>query len=205
MIKNVIFDMGNVILAYDPIQACLRHGGTRENAEKLCSAIFRSPRWGECVDGGLMTDLEYIPDAQSRLDTWELKGMAAKVLRDWWHDGLYPITGMDQLIKELLDAGVGLYILSNVGYSFPKFSYKIPYFDRFSGVMLSCEEKLRKPDPKLFLRLCDRYHLKPEECLFVDDLSSNVDGAHQAGMQGHVFADYDIGQLRRHIQALRQE
>ncbi|MBE5783763.1 MAG: HAD family phosphatase [Clostridiales bacterium] len=205
MIKNVIFDMGNVILAYDPIQACYRHGQSRENAEKLCSAIFRSPQWGICVDGGLMTDREYIPDAQSRLDTWELKGMAAKVLRDWWHDGLYPITGMDRLIEELLKKGVGLYILSNVGYSFPDFAYKIPHFDRFSGVVLSCEEKLRKPDPALFLRLCDRYGLKPAECLFVDDLASNVAGAESVGMLGHVFSDGDVNQLRARIRELTQE
>lgn len=202
MIRNIVFDMGKVILEYEPMLACYRHARDWEKANRLCDAIFRTPEWWINVDGGLMTDIEYAADAQKRLDTPELKAMAADVLADWWHDGLFLKSGMDALIADLLNAKVNLYILSNVGYSFHAFSYKIPHFDRFSGAMISSEEKLRKPDPELFRRLCTRYGLKAEECLFVDDLDRNVEGAMSIGMQGHVFADGDVNRLRERLQNL---
>lgn len=202
MIRNVVFDMGKVILEYEPLLPCYRHARDWQKANQLCNAIFRTPEWLTNVDGGLMTDSEYALDAQKRLDTPELKAMAADVLADWWHDSLFLKTGMDVLIAELLDAGVNLYVLSNVSYSFREFCYKIPHFDRFSGAMISSEEKLRKPDPALFRRLCERYSLKPEECLFVDDLDRNVCSAMSIGMQGHIFADGDVNRLRERLSDL---
>ena len=55
------------------------------------------------------------------------------------------------------------------------------------GRIISSEEKLIKPDVAIFKRLCDKYGLKPEECVFTDYRASNVEGAIKAGMQGIVF------------------
>ena len=199
MIRNVIFDMGKVMLDYNSMLACYRHARDWDKAAKLKEAIFDRPEWWELVDGGLMTDAEYAREAQSRLDDPELKELAEAVLGDWWADSLFPVTGIGKLIEDLLDAGVKLYVLSNVGYSFHEFSYKIPHLDRFSGIVLSCEEKLRKPDPEIFRRLCSRYGVVPEETLFVDDHMPNVESARSIGLQGYCFADTDVNRLREHL------
>lgn len=199
MIRNVIFDMGKVLLDYEPIQPCYRHARNWDVAKKLNAAIFGRPEWGKYIDGGLLTDMEFIKIAEDRLENAEQRALAMKVLEDWWIDGLFPKSGMDKLIKDLLDAGVSLYILSNVGYTFHKFSYKIPYYDQFSGVVLSCEEKLCKPEPELFQRVCDRYSLVPEETLFVDDWDRNIEGAESIGLKGHWFADGDVARLRERL------
>lgn len=201
MLKNIVFDMGNVLLTFDPLQACLRHAGTPEDARLLAEAIFFTPEWGEKIDGGACTDLEYIPCAQSRLHTPRLRDLAARVLMDWYLDGLYPVSGMEAAVESLLQRGYRLFVLSNVGYGFHDFSYKMPYLPRFGGAMLSCEEKLRKPDPAIFLRLCDKYALKPGECLFVDDLIANVRGAESAGLHGHCFADGNISRMLAAVEA----
>ena len=194
MIRNVIFDMGKVLLDYDPILPCYRHARDWEVAKKLNDAIFGRPEWGKYIDGGLMTDTEFIKIADDKLENAEQRALAMKVL-----EALYLKSGMDKRISDLLDAGVSLYILSNVGYTFHKFSYKIPSYDKFTGVVLSCEEKLCKPEPALFQRVCDRYSLVPEETLFVDDWAPNIKGAESVGLQGHWFADGDVNRLRERL------
>ena len=195
MIRNIVFDMGKVLLDYDPLQACLRHAGDQEKAALLKAAIFDHPDWQAKIDTGLLYDDEYLLDVQDRLETSELKALAQDIMNDWWMDSLFPIRGMRQVIERLLEKGVRLYVLSNCGYFFHKFSYKIPHVEKFSGSLVSAEEQLVKPDPKIFARLCQKFDLKAEECVFVDDLQKNVDAAVACGMQGYCFAHGDADRL----------
>ncbi len=202
MIRNIVFDMGKVLLDYDPYQACYRHAKHVEKALTLKAAIFDHPDWPAKIDGGLLYDEEYLLDVQDRLDTPELKALAAEVLSDWWLDSLFPKLGMKQLIETLLEKGYKLYVLSNCGYTFRKFEYKIPCVERFTGILVSAEELLLKPDVKVFQRLCDKFELQMDECVFVDDLQKNVDGAVAAGMQGYCFADGDVEKLAAYLNGL---
>ena len=118
MIRNIIFDMGNVLLDYEPLLACYRYTRDWVVAEKLNKAIFGTHDWCTLVDGGLMDDEEYAQLMRSKMETPELGALAAAVLSDWWVDSMYLKSGMDALVKELLDAAMPLYILSNVGTTF---------------------------------------------------------------------------------------
>ena len=131
-----------------------------------------------------------------------MKQLAEKVLSDWYLDVLFPKTGMKKLLEELLAKGFRLYVLSNCGYRFRDFEYKIPCIERFSGVLVSAEEQLLKPDVKIFQRLCEKFDLQMNECVFVDDLQKNVDGAVEAGMQGYCFADGDVEKLAAYLKSL---
>lgn len=202
MIRNIVFDMGNVLLDFDPYLPCLRHAKDPAKARELCNAIFELPEWGELVDGGVLTEESYTPRVQARLNTDELKALAAAVLRDWHVDGLYPKSGMDAVIEDLLERGYRLYILSNVGYCFHDFKYKIKHLERFSGIMLSSEERIRKPDPELYQRLLQKYGLNAEECLFIDDLPANIEGAQSVGMQGYCYADGSVAKLAEYLKNL---
>ena len=186
MLKNIVFDMGMVLLAWNPKQSCLRHCDTPERAERLHNLLFQSPEWAGCIDTGKMHIDEYLNLMLTR-SLEEDKPYIRKILSDYWIDALYPIAGMEELVKELLEKGYRLYLLSNVGYQYHDFSYKIIDIKRFSGVLLSCEQKMVKPDPAIYQRLCDLYGLKPEECLFVDDVEKNVQGARSIGMHALCF------------------
>ena len=186
MIKNVIFDMGNVLLRWNPIQSCLRHCDSKERAERLRDFIFYSPDWPSCTDSGKMHTDEYLRFLLGKAQEDD-KPYIRAILSDYWLDSVYPMPGMEELTEELLAAGYQLFLLSNIGYDFYRMSYKIVQLPRFRGVMLSCEEKLMKPSPELFRRLCSRYALSPEECLFVDDVEKNVLGALFAELHGVVF------------------
>lgn len=201
MIRNIVFDMGMVLLDHDPLLPCIRHAGW-ERAQALCDGIFWHPEWMELLDGGVMDEQAYIPRAQSRFEDSEMKRLVAEILNDWYLDALYPKSGMEAVQKDLLDRGFRLYVLSNAGYSFHKFSYKIKHIDRFSGIMVSAEERLMKPDPAIYHRLCDRFSLEASECLFIDDLPRNIEGAQKAGMNGYCFQDGDVARLRSFLEAL---
>lgn len=205
MICNIVFDMGMVLLEYSPYQACLRHAKDIEKAKIVDRAIFGHPDWAAKIDSGLLYEDEYLLDVQDRLETQELKQLAGEVLSDWWLDSLFPKRGIQQLIEKLLEKGYRLYVLSNCGYRFRDFAYKIPCAERFSGMLVSAEEKLLKPDAAVFRRLCDKFSLQMDECVFVDDLQKNVDGAISAGMQGYCFADGDVERLAAYLNSLNAE
>lgn len=202
MIRNIVFDMGMVLLEWRPMQACLRVTGDAQKAQQVCEAVFTHPEWGPIIDGAVMTEPEYLAHAQKRLDTQELKDAAAAAMSNYWLDSLYPIRGMDRVVKNLLDKGYNLYILSNCGFRFHDFSYKIPYISQFKGLLISAEEGLLKPDEAIYHRLCDKFGLKEEECVFIDDLEKNIEGAKRAGMQGYCFADCDVAKLQAYLSSL---
>lgn len=200
MIRNIVFDMGRVLLDYDPMLPCIRHCKDAQVAQQVHDAIFGHPTWGPTIDGGVLSESEYLVEAQKRLPTPELKALAAEVMSDWWMDALYPKSQMDKLIRKLLDEGYPLYILTNCGLRFHEFAYKIPYYDRFSGVLVSAEHHMLKPDAEIYEKLCEMFALKAEECLFVDDLEKNANGAAAVGMDGYCFADGDVNRLTAYIE-----
>ena len=202
MIRNIVFDMGGVLLDGTHMMTCMRYAKDHQKARTLAEAIFEHPSWGPIVDGGVMNESEYLVEVQKRLPTDELKQMATGVLSDWWLDTLWPMKGMGVLIEELLDKGYHLYVLSNISTAFYKFQYKIPHIERFDGVLVSAEEHLIKPDPAIYHRLFEKFGLKAEECFFVDDRQVNIDSALSVGMQGHCFADGDVNRLRDHLNQL---
>lgn len=199
MIRNIVFDMGNVLLWYEPILPCRRHAASEEDAQVVCRALFGAPEWASRMDAGTITEGEYLALIQSRLQTPVLRALADDVLSDWHVDGLYPVRGMDELASRLHAAGLKLFVLSNMCTRFRQIQYKLPSYALFEGALVSAEEKLLKPDPAIYLRLCEKFSLAPQECLFVDDLQRNANGAAAAGMLGYCFADGDIARLEDYI------
>ena len=202
MIRNIVFDMGMVLLTYDPLMACLRHaGGDREQALRLKNAIFGTPDWAR-LDSGELTETDLIPLAQRRLTAPADQALVSQVLADWHLDGLYPIPHMAELMEEMHRRGYRLYILSNAGLRFRAYQYKLPHPELLSGILVSAEERMLKPDPQIFHRLCEKFNLKPEECAFIDDSAANVRGAESTGMTGYCFNDGDQARLRAFLDTL---
>ena len=206
MIRNIVFDMGMVLLRYEPLIACLRYAqGDREKALRLKAAIFDSPDWIK-LDSGDLTEEGLAPLAQARLEDEAERclhrGDHVLATHDAHNAVMRPLAGMEQLVADLHDRGYRLYILSNAGHRFRTYEYKLPHPEYLSGILVSAEERMIKPDPRIFLRLCDKFSLKPEECLFIDDSAANVQGAESTGMTGYCFADGDVARLRAYLDGL---
>jgi putative hydrolase of the HAD superfamily len=104
-----------------------------------------------------------------------------------WDNPMLPIAGMAELVEELKEKGYGIYLLSNASVRQHDYWPRVPGSEFFDGTLISADEKIMKPQPEIY-RLCmQRFGLKPEECMFIDDVQANVDGAVACGIAGVVF------------------
>ena len=200
MIRNIVFDMGQVLLRYDPMLPCRRHADTPEQAQTLLDTVFNAPEWADRMDRGTMSHADFVALVQSRLQTPQLRQMAAALLEDWILDALYPIGGMEELARTLHAADYKLYVLSNMSLRFREIEYKLPAYELFSGALVSAEELLVKPDEAIFHRLCEKFGLKASECLFVDDNPQNIESAKRVGMMGYCIEDWDVERLAAYLE-----
>ncbi len=194
MLKNVIFDMGNVLSVYDPQKYMRKLTGNPRAAAAVARELFGGPEWRQ-LDAGAITEDDAVARVQARLPEY-----AEEVRRavDEWPDHFEPMPGMKELVARLKAKGYGLYLLSNAGLSFFSYYKKAEVFRYFDGFVISAREKLLKPDPVLYRRLLNRYGLKAEECLFIDDLPENVEGAARAGIAGYRFTGAE--ELKKYLE-----
>lgn len=183
-IRNVVFDMGNVLLDFNPERVVRRFCADEAEQKLLLRELFQAPEW-LMADRGLIRDAERYELIRPRLDPshWE----ALKNCCFHWDFCMEPLPGARRFVEDCRRAGFRTYILSNASDLFFTYFDNFGPLSDFDGAVISCEEKLLKPEPELYLRLLHRYHLRPEECLFIDDRSENVAAAQALGMEGHVF------------------
>ena len=195
MIRNLVFDMGNVLIHYIPQVLMDRLGVPAEDQPLLAREVFGSVEWIR-MDRGTLGQEEAVAAMEARLPRrlWEY---ARRLVLGWWLDGpLMPVEGMAALLEELKGLGYGLYLLSNATVRQPEYFPGIPGSQFFDGAVISAHWKVLKPEREIYEILFREYGLEPSECFFVDDLNINVEGALCAGMDGYIF-DGDVGRLRQ--------
>ena len=90
-------------------------------------------------------------------------------------------------MEELKGMGYRLYLLSNANRRLREYLPRIPGSQYLDGLVVSAEEKLLKPQAEIYHVLYDRYDLKPEECVFLDDTQKNLDAAEKFGIHTILF------------------
>ena len=198
-ISNIVFDMGGVLMDWDPDKISRTLCPDPDDAALLAHAVFDSREWG-WVDAGAIKPETVAWTAKLKLP--ERLHDLADVFALRWHEVFDPLPEMGVLVRELKADGYGVYLLSNAGPTFEDYRDRIPAIDAFEGILVSCYEHVVKPDEAIYQLFCERYGLEPASCLFVDDMPRNVVGARRAGMQGYVY-DGDVDALRRFIRAQR--
>ncbi len=198
MIRNVIFDMGQVLIRWSP--SLLTAAWPLAEAERalLHREVFGGAEW-VALDHGTVTEEAACAAICARLPE-QLHGYARELVTAWWQQPLVPMEGMEQLLRELRDKGCPLYLLSNAGLPLRTYFPRIPGADCFSGLMVSAEEKLLKPQHAIYRRLLERFGLNAQECFFIDDSPANIEAAACVGIRGTVFHG-DVSRLRRELEA----
>ncbi len=187
-LKNLVLDMGNVLLAWVPMDLARKASDNEEDAAILRDALLLSPEWG-MIDAGLIDEEELLSAALKRVPARLYDNL--RQLQRHWSSWMLPIPGVDEFTRTAKEAGLKLYLLSNAGKRFPKVLEIHPFYPRFEGMLVSAHEKMVKPDPRIYHLLCERFSLLPEECLFVDDMEVNVKAAEKIGMASvHFEGDY---------------
>ena len=193
MIRQVVFDMGNVLIEWDPDKIVARLGVTGADAKLLRREVFDCLEWTALDHGTLPAD-EALARICRRLPA-RLHEAAARCVRGWWKDELVPIEGVEELIREIDALGYGVYVLSNATSHLHEYLPRLPAHECFRGLIVSADWKLLKPERAIYERLFSLYGLKPEECFFIDDSNYNIEGALNSGMSGAIFHG-DMGRIR---------
>lgn len=196
MIKNVIFDMGQVLIYFSPELYISQLGVTAKEGEILLREVFKRVEWVQ-LDHGTITEDDAVASICRRVPPHLRKAVEELVYR-WWARPLNPVPGMKELIAELKGMGYRLYLLSNANIQQCRYHDRIPGTEYFDGRIVSAECKLIKPQREIYQLLLDTYGLKAEECLFIDDSPLNVEGACCVRIRGIVFDD-DLPRLRREL------
>lgn len=185
MIKNLIFDFGNVLVNVDSHAVLKRYFKDDNEAEERFRAILTSPEFTEACDRGVVSFDELIKEAQTKNPHFT---DAFRFFRENYQNEITgEIEGMKGTLTGFKRRGFKLYGLSNWSSEIYEVMRKYGIFNLLDGQVISCEEHVIKPEKKIYLRLCERYGLKPSECLFTDDKPKNVEGAKAAGMNAILF------------------
>ena len=196
MIKNIIFDMGNVLLRYDP-EVCLNRFVKREEDRALIRReLFEGPEWVQ-GDLGHITDEQRF-DGVSRRVPQELHTELRQCVEQW-HMCMEPVHGAKEFCAYAKEQGYRLYVLSNASSSFYQYFPRFAPFEYFDGLVVSCDIHIVKPDIRIYRYLLETYGLAPEECFFIDDMAANVEGAQKAGISGAVFGG-DFEEIRKKLE-----
>ena len=180
MIKNIIFDVGDVLLEYRWKDMLKDYGLPDDEAYKVGNLMFNDNLWHEFDLANMTRDeivgqyLKNYPDYAEVMQWIMTHGELMHVKReDVWEKA-----------QKLKEKGYGIYILSNYSQElFEKHTKDAPFISLADGVVVSYQIHITKPDEKIYRYLLDKYNLKAEECIFFDDREENTEAARKLGIE----------------------
>ncbi|MGY3796823.1 HAD family phosphatase [Granulicatella adiacens ATCC 49175] len=200
--KNLVFDMGNVLIEWNSEKILQAITDDRKLQNLLRKEVFETGLWVQ-TDEGVKTREEMIEIVTTKIGE-EYRNELTQLSR-YWYKYVDVYTKVQDRIIELSKNGYNIYILSNTAYTFydlVKEGY-LPAASIAKGIVLSCEEKVLKPNEKIYNILLERYNLDPHDTMFFDDLSENIWGAARCGINGFVVENER--ELLTYLDKLREE
>lgn len=193
MIKNLIFDVGNVLLSYRWVEMMVDFGMTKEESIEFGTAVFENKLWKE-FDLGNIEDERLCEQFSAQYPQY------AEAIRYFvTHPEVMPIARprVWEKVSELKQKGYKIYILSNYPKKLSEAHYPLlPFYNELDGCVVSSKIHMGKPGLKIYRYLLDTYNLWAEECVFFDDRIENVDAANQIGIHGmHVLDEEHLLEL----------
>ncbi|MDP4224563.1 MAG: HAD family phosphatase [Bacteroidota bacterium] len=180
MIRNIIFDLGNVLISFIPSEYLRKKNYPEAIRKTILNDIFHSDEW-KLLDNGDITVKEAI-DSISKKSTLNREEIA--LVFNFRRDIMFPLDENVRLLPALRKQGFSLYYLSNFPLDvFEEVKSDYFFFRYFRGGVVSSEVKLSKPDIKIFNYILEHFSLNPGESLYIDDVSENVRSAESTGMK----------------------
>ena len=191
MIKNIIFDIGNVLASFRWKDLFADLGFAGEAFDRIAAATVLHPTMWNEFDRSLMKDEEIIARCVERAPEYEaeIKLLFSKtelLVEEYAHS--------NDWIKNLKERGYNVYLLSNYGktsFEAARDNGRLSFLSLVDGGVISYEVKIVKPEPGIYEALLKKYHLKAEECVFLDDRADNIAAARALGFHGIVVESYE--------------
>ena len=200
MIKTIVFDLGRVLLNFEPLEYIKNKINDESKVSAVYDAIFKSEEW-LMLDRGTITEREAINRISERnVDIAEL----IELVMDNWYEILTPMEESFKILGELKEKGYKILFLSNFHMlAAEKTVTRYEFNKHFHGGVFSYVENLLKPEKEIYLKLIEQYELVPEETIFIDDTKVNVEAANSLGINGLIFESAD--KLREDLKRLMVE
>lgn len=197
-VDTIVFDLGNVLVHWNPRHLFKRIFGADEAAMEYFLSEVCNGEWNEQQDGGrpwedgiaaaIKQHPAYEPHIRAYFDRWEEMIPGA-------------IDETVEILAQLRALNIRLLALTNWSHeTFPIAQRRFPFLTWFEGIVVSGHERLVKPDPAIFQLLIDRYQLRPESTVFIDDSIRNVEASVAEGLLGIHFRS--ASELRTQLRAL---
>ena len=195
VVAAVVFDLGNVLIAWDPHPAIARAVGAQQATRFLADDEFDFMAWNHEQDAGRSWD-EGEAAALTSHPHWE---PAIRAYRANYNESLVgAIEDTVQIVRDLHAAGIPLYALTNWSEElFPVALERFDFLNLFEDIVVSGQVGVAKPDLAIFTILRERIGHSLDGCIFIDDSPRNVEAAAEAGLDAILFTD--TGHLRRDL------
>ncbi len=184
-IKNIVFDIGEVLIDWNPRYLYRKmfkdEGGMEIFLSSVCDAQWNARQdegypWTDAIAEKIASHPEYELYIRAYYDRWP------EMVRGG-------VAGSVEILHRLKSL-MPVYAITNYNAETFALSQKLwPFLTLFDGVIVSGAEKLLKPDPRIYQLLFTRYGLDPSSCVFIDDRMDNIEGAERCGMRGIHFTN----------------
>ena len=196
MIKNVIFDLGGVLVDWNPVGELRRMGLPEEEVNVIVQHTAHSQEWNEIDRGAEDKDSLYNKMIVNTPEQY--RADAIRFLKEGVFNAIHSFSYSALWLKSLKERGLSVYLLTNYSDWMFDYHYKneFSFTDYVDGMVVSGKVKLLKPERAIYECLMNKYNLKPEECVFFDDRLENVEGAKKCGINAIVFTDYETARTK---------
>lgn len=184
MIKNIIFDVGKVLVEYDWESVMMRLGITGKDLEETADATVRSQLWNE-YDRSRLSDEELLQGFLAQAPEQK-----ENICLLWEHvaDTITRFPYSESWVQSLRDKGYRCYILSNYARrTYERTREELSFEKKMDGALFSFQVQQIKPEPEIYRTLLERFGLEASECVFLDDNPDNVEAAERLGIHGILF------------------
>lgn len=197
--KNVVFDFGQVLVHFEPAEIVGKYVSDADDAELMVNVLFDKLYWDR-LDEGTLTNEDFISAVRERIPPrlWE---MADTIYYNWIYN-LPEIEGMSELIQYIKEKfGVSVFLLSNISRYFAAHSDEFPILRLIDKCIFSAVCGMVKPNTEIYEYLCAECEIIPDETVFIDDRTDNIEGARKIGIHGYCF-DGDVAKLRTYLEEI---
>lgn len=204
MIKNIIFDLGNVIINYNQNNIINHFTDKPEEKEYIMEKIFKSPEWMRIDLGDI--SLEEAATLVNERENYKYKDLTNDFWINWFK--IQPINeDTVNLARRLKEKGYNLFVLSNMGDACYEYFSTQDFFKLCNGIVISAKEHVKKPDERIFNTLLERYNLNAEECLLIDDDDTNrsYETANRLGINGRRVIPNNVEDIKNLLKEFNVE
>ena len=181
MIKNVVFDLGNVLFKFDS-KALIKSFNKGKYNKKIDDVLFGN--WS-IRDKGEITDGQFISLIEKQLNEEEM-AISKNILKNWISCLKFDNKVLS-MISDLKNHKINIFVLSNIPLDFAKSYKEISELKDVDDALFSSQVNLLKPDIKIFKKAIEKFGINPKDSVYIDDLKSNVIVAKNLGFKGYIY------------------